>query len=87
MVRPCSSRPLPPDLQQRNTEMKGDAMSSTSNTGAAGGGALYGLGILGAWVWFWQQAASFWEYILAVLEGLFWPAFMVYQVFAALNGG
>ncbi len=62
-------------------------MSNNSNTGAAGGGALYGLGVLGAWVWFWQQADGFWEYVLAILEGLFWPAFMVYQVFAALNGG
>lgn len=31
-----------------------------SNTGAAGGGAIYALGIFGAWVWFWQQADAFW---------------------------
>ena len=57
-----------------------------NNAGAtAGGGAIYGLGIFGAWVWFWQQADSFWEYPLAVLEGLVWPAMMVYQAFRALN--
>ena len=56
-----------------------------NNAGAAGGGAIYGLGVFGAWVWFWQQADSFWEYALAVLQGLFWPAFMVYQAFAALD--
>ena len=56
-----------------------------NNAGAAGGGALYGLGVFGAWVWFWQQADSFWEYALAVFQGLFWPAFMVYQAFAALD--
>lgn len=56
-----------------------------NNAGAVGGGALYGLGVFGAWVWFWQQADSFWEYALAVFQGLFWPAFMVYQAFAALD--
>ena len=56
------------------------------NSGAAaGGGALYGIGVFGAWVWFWQQADGFWEHLLAILEGLFWPAFMVYQVFDALH--
>ena len=57
-----------------------------NNTGAAaGGGAIYGLGIFGAWVYFWQQAESFWEYVLAVLEGLVWPALMVYEAFSALD--
>ena len=58
----------------------------SNNTGAAaGGGAIYGLGIFGAWVYFWQQAESFWEYVLAVLEGLVWPALMVYEAFSALD--
>lgn len=57
----------------------------SSNTGAAaGGGAIYGLGIFGALVWFWQQADTFGEYVLAIIQGLFWPAFMVYQGFEAL---
>lgn len=59
---------------------------SNSNAGVAGGGAIYGLGIFGAWVFFWQQAETFWEYVLAVFQGLFWPALMVYDVFAALAG-
>lgn len=59
-------------------------MSDTSGA-AAGGGAIYGLGMFGAWVFFWQQADSFWEYVLAVLQGFVWPAFMVYEVFVALG--
>jgi len=59
-------------------------VSSSRNAGAAGGGAIYGLGIFGALVYFWQQADAFWEYVLAVIQGLFWPAWMVYEVFAAL---
>ncbi|HEX2029194.1 MAG TPA: hypothetical protein VHF25_14465 [Nitriliruptorales bacterium] len=59
---------------------------SSSSAGAAGGGAIYGLGIFGALVFFWQQAGSLWEHVLALFQGLFWPAFMVYEVFAALAG-
>jgi hypothetical protein len=59
---------------------------SSNNAGAAGGGAIYGLGILGAWVFFWQQADTFWEYLFAILQGVVWPAFMVYDVFSALAG-
>jgi hypothetical protein len=55
------------------------------NHGAAGGGAIYALGIFGAWVFFWQQADSFWAYVLVLFQGLFWPAWMVYEVFTALK--
>lgn len=61
-------------------------MSSNSNASAAGGGALYSLGIFGAWVWFFQQADSSWQYVLAIIQGLLWPAWMVYDVFKALAG-
>jgi predicted outer membrane repeat protein len=57
---------------------------SNSTAGSAGGGAIYALGILGAWVWFWQQADSFWGYVLTIIQGLFWPAWMVYEAFEAL---
>jgi hypothetical protein len=61
-------------------------VSSNGSGAAASGGAIYGLGIFGAWVFFWQQADTFWEYVLAVLEGLVWPAFLVYEAFSALAG-
>jgi hypothetical protein len=61
-------------------------VSSNGSGAAASGGAIYGLGIFGAWVFFWQQADTFWEYVLAVLEGFVWPAFLVYEVFSALAG-
>jgi hypothetical protein len=31
----------------------------TTTGAAAGSGAVYSLGIIGAWVYFWQQADSF----------------------------
>ena len=55
------------------------------SSGAVGGGAIYTLGIFGAFVYYWQQADSFWQYLLSFIQGLFWPAWMVYEVFAALG--
>jgi len=58
---------------------------SNGNAGAtASGGAIYGLGILGALVYFWQQADSLVEYVLALFQGLLWPAWMVYELFDTL---
>lgn len=58
---------------------------ASNNNCAAGGGALYALGIFGAWVYFWQQADSFWEHVGAIVQGLLWPAFMVFDLFQFLN--
>ena len=58
---------------------------SNGTGAAAGGGAIYGLGIFGAWVWFWQQSDSLVDYVLAFFEGILWPALMVYQAFSALD--
>jgi hypothetical protein len=35
-------------------------------------------------VFFWQQADTLGGHLLAVLEGVVWPAMMVYQGFSAL---
>jgi hypothetical protein len=59
--------------------------NKSGNAGSAGGGAIYALGIFGAWVYFWQQADSFWSYVLVLIQGLFWPAWMVYYAFTALR--
>ena len=57
----------------------------TPNQASAGGGnAVYGLGLIGALVFFWQQADSFGGYLLAILKALVWPVFLVYQAFQGL---
>jgi hypothetical protein len=59
-------------------------MAESGGGAAASGGAIYGMGVLGAAVYFWQQADSFWEHVYAVIQGLLWPAYMVYRAFEAL---
>lgn len=50
-----------------------------------GGGAVYGLGLIGALVYYIQQASTFWEGVIGVLKALVWPAFLVYSLLDFLN--
>jgi hypothetical protein len=47
---------------------------------------VYGLGLIGALVYFWQHAEGFWHHVGAVLEALVWPAFVVYDLLKHLRG-
>ena len=51
-----------------------------------GGGAVYGLGLIGSFVWFWQQASGLGEHVVGALKAFVWPAFLVYEAFKALTG-
>lgn len=60
-------------------------MADSGAGAAAGGGALYGMGIFGAWVYFWRAAEGTGEHLYAIFQGIFWPAYMVYEGFSALG--
>jgi hypothetical protein len=49
--------------------------------------AVYGLGLIGAWVYYIGRAKTFQEGVVGFFKGLFWPAFMVYELLKLLNGG
>jgi len=52
--------------------------NNRSGAGAAGGGAAYGLGLIGALIYFIQSATSFWDGLYGVFQAVFWPAYLVY---------
>ena len=58
-------------------------MSSRSSSG--GGDAFYGLGLIGAAIYYFSAADSFWEYVLAIPQAIVWPVFFVYEVFSYVN--
>ena len=58
---------------------------SRGNAGGAVGGAVYGLGFIGALVYFIQSATSFWDGVWGVLQSIVWPAFLVWGVFDFLK--
>jgi len=44
------------------------------------GGAVYGLGFIGAAVYYISNATGFWMGVLGFLKALVWPAFLVYEL-------
>ena len=52
---------------------------------AAAGGAVYGLGLIGAAVYFLPHAGSFVAILTGLLKAIFWPAFLVYHLFVYLH--
>lgn len=51
----------------------------------AGGGAVYGIGLFGALVYFIGQAQTFGEGIIGIFKALLWPGFLVYELLRFLK--
>lgn len=49
------------------------------------GGALYGLGFLGAVVYYISTAPDFWAGVVGFFKALLWPAFLVHGLLAFLG--
>ncbi len=49
-------------------------------------GAVYGLGFIGAAVYFISTATGFWIGVLGFLKAIVWPAFLVFEAFKHLAG-
>jgi len=47
--------------------------------------AVYGLGLIGAWVYYIGRAATFRQGVIGYFKGLFWPAFLVYELLQFLH--
>jgi hypothetical protein len=48
-------------------------------------GAVYGLGFIGAVVYFIQNADTLWMGVIGFFKALGWPAFLVYKLFEFLS--
>jgi hypothetical protein len=48
-------------------------------------GGIYGLGFLGAAIYYISQSTGFWMGVLGVLKALVWPAMLVYNLFKFLG--
>lgn len=47
--------------------------------------AVYGLGLIGAAVYYISTATCFWLGVFGVLKAIVWPAFLVYEVLKYLG--
>ncbi len=48
-------------------------------------GAVYGLGLIGAAIYFIAHATGFWMGVLGFLKAIVWPAFLVYEALKNLG--
>ncbi len=46
---------------------------------------VYGLGLFGAWAYYIGRATTTQERVKGFFKGLFWPAFLVYELFKFLE--
>ncbi len=51
----------------------------------ASGGAVYGLGLIGAVIYYWTQATTFWMGVIGLLKAMVWPAYLIYSLFSFLK--
>ncbi len=55
------------------------------NHQGSGSDAVYGIGLIGAWVYFIGRATTSQERVQGFFKGLVWPAFLVYKLFVFLE--
>lgn len=48
-------------------------------------GAVYGLGLIGAAIYFISGATGFWMGVLGFLKAIVWPVFLVLEAFRSLG--
>ena len=55
------------------------------NRRSGGGDAVYGLGLIGALIFYISEADGFWSGVVGVLKALVWPAFVIYDLLKFLS--
>ena len=74
-----------PDLEGEGAGHERPQRQAKPTPAQGGGGAVYGLGLIGALVWYWRHADSPAGRALGVLKAFVWPAFLVYEALEALH--
>lgn len=41
--------------------------------------AVYGMGFIGALIYYLSHADSFWTGLIGIIKSIFWPGFLVYE--------
>ena len=58
----------------------------SSGSASGGGEAVYGLGIVGAAIYFIQHSLSFWGVVIGLVKAIVWPAIVVYELLRSFFG-
>jgi hypothetical protein len=70
------------EVKKRAEEPKVECNVNVGKKYTCGGGAgcFYGIGFIGALVYYLSTATSFWDGVLGVIKALLWPGFLVYEL-------
>jgi len=68
----------------QTTEQKTYYVRKYVNKGSGVGGTYF-LAVIGAAVYYLQQATSFGDGVIGLLKALVWPAFLIHQLFQFLH--
>lgn len=60
-------------------------MGDCSYNKSQGGNVVYGLGLIGAAIYYIGNAVGFWAGVVGFLKALVWPAFLVYAALKFLG--
>lgn len=70
------------------TEIKSNEQKTRKQKVAYRGGAsdaVYAFGLFGAWFYYISTATTFWEGLLGIFKGFFWPGYLVFELLKYLN--
>jgi hypothetical protein len=68
--------------EEKNYDCKNKNYHHQAN---ASGGAVYGLGLIGAAIYFISHVTTFWLGVLGFLKAIVWPAILVYYALRSLG--
>mgnify|MGYP000883102174 FL=1 len=71
-------------MDNQNSVISKNRCRSIHHHHGSSGDAVYGLGVIGAAVYYISQATTFWMGALGLLKAFVWPAFLVYEALSAL---
>ncbi len=71
--------------EEKSTTQDGCKNWCGPKSGGGATGCVYGLALVGAAIYYIQQAETFWQGALGILKALVWPAIVVYKLLVFLS--
>lgn len=68
-------------MEEAQEKVNTHHLKAHKNTAA---GAVYGMGLIGALVYFLSHATTFWVGAYGVFQAIVWPAYLIYYAFEKL---
>ncbi len=85
MIKKSDTKSVPCKAKLVKTEKKEKRCDSKCRSSSSCGGPVYGLGFIGAAIYFISIATSFWMGMFGVLKAIVWPALLMLELLKFLG--